>query len=158
MQVHVPSYSAFRSAAHAFHAQMIQALDALRQRSSPSEQQARWQLLEPALLDHMQLEEALLLPEFDLGLSDQAARIRQEHERIRRLAMHLSEVAPRACLDGALVAELLRLVRECAALEERVLYPWADLRLPQWKKATFVQRTEGVTRAGFGPGPSLAVS
>lgn len=150
MQDKTPSLSAFRSVAHGVHAQLTQGLDDLSQSRSATEQRATWRLLELSLLDHMRLEAELLLPEFELALGSDAARIREEHERIRQLAIRLDDTPTPACLDSALVAKLLQLITDCAAREERVLYPWAELCLPRRKKGDFLQRAQALARPAFG--------
>jgi hypothetical protein len=158
MQDKTPIRSAFRSVADLGHAQLIQGLDDLSHSSRANEQRAMWRLLEPALLEHMRLESELLLPEFELVLGGDAARIREEHERIRQLAIRLNDTPPRACLDRASVAELRRLITDCAALEERVLYAWAELCLPQRKKGDFLQRAQALARPTFGAAQPHAAS
>lgn len=151
MQTHTPSLSAFRQVAHAAHARLVEGLYDLAHSAGAQEQRAAWQVLEAVLLDHLRWEGELLLPEFALVCSDEAVRIREEHQRICQLVARLSERSPRAWLDLALLTELRRRVSECGALEERLLYPWAEQCLQPRKKGEFQQRSQ--VHALLGPAP-----
>lgn len=144
---HANATSAFRTVAHAVHTQLIQDLRTLTQRARATERgRSAWQALEAALLAHLRLESELLLPDLDLVRGNEASRIREEHERIRQLVVHLNQDS--STVDAEALTGLCDRVEDCVALEERMLYPWADLYLPQRKRAEFIRRSPQSAGAG----------
>lgn len=134
--------SAFRTVAQTIHAGLIQRLFQFTQNAQVVRDEAAWDALEAAVLGHLRLEGELLLPDFGLAADSEAARIREEHEGIRQVVVVLSGACPDAPFEVGALTELRRRLQACAALEERTLYPWADLYLRRRKKGEFVQRSQ----------------
>jgi hypothetical protein len=141
------SQSAFRSLAHATHAQLGQGLSEVARTQGARAQWAAWLTLEGLLLSHLRAEEELLLPDFDLVLSGEAAHLREEHQRIRELMVQAGTTLCDTRIDATLLVDLGKRISRCAAHEERVLYPWAERYLRPRKKGEFVQRSTSLLSA-----------
>lgn len=90
---------------------------------------AAYRAFEKQILDHMQAEEDLVLPAYGAACPDEAAAIRATHETLRRQM-------ERTALDVELHAVRLQAIRtllealdEHAQLEDRTMYPWAQVHL-----------------------------
>jgi hypothetical protein len=149
MNEHRFSHSLFRSGAHAVHARLFDALSQLAHTESATEQGKAWQALEASLLAHLRDEEDLVLPDFGLLHSDDAAHVRGQHERIRQCVARMSVTASAGGLDLNTLDELSALLRDCARFEERLLYPWAERQLRASKKGEFLQRAGTTTTHGI---------
>ena len=100
----------------------------------------RWRTFEQEVEDHFVAEEQLILPGFGAAAPGSAAQILADHARIRQ---HLAELAIevdlhviRARTVHALVDEL----RDHAAREQELLYPWAMSHAPAAELSAVQQR------------------
>jgi iron-sulfur cluster repair protein YtfE (RIC family) len=94
----------------------------------------QYRVLEHALLEHFDVEEAVLLPDFAAYDPEGARTIRDEHEAIREL---LLQVAVDVELHAARLERLQRLIEMLhahAAREDAVMYPWAQVHLSRSAK------------------------
>ncbi|HEY4175477.1 MAG TPA: hemerythrin domain-containing protein [Kofleriaceae bacterium] len=85
---------------------------------------------EQHVLEHMRAEEEAVLPYFEKEHAQEAAEIRAAHEKLRR---RLESTACDLELHSARIDNLRELVtelRQHAAEEDRVMYPWAQVHLP----------------------------
>jgi hypothetical protein len=140
MHEDLSSHSLFRSSASIAHARLLDALTELAQMERATQQTKAWQALETRLLAHMRAEEDLMLPDFGLMHSDDAAHVRGAHERIRQCIVQVQDTASTRGLDPRALDELGTLLRTCAAFEERLLYPWAERQLRPSKRGEFLLR------------------
>ena len=95
---------------------------------------AEWEIFEPALRAHMELEETQVFPSFREVDPDEAEHLQWEHELLRsRLDVLGVNVELHAVtkLDAEELIERLRMHR---VREERLLYPWVDAKFdePIW--------------------------
>lgn len=87
---------------------------------------AEWEIFEPSLRAHMELEEARVFPAFREVDPEVAAELLAEHDALRErldvmgVNVELHAVTP---IDASELVEQLRAHR---AREERLLYPWID--------------------------------
>ena len=134
------SFSLFRSRAHAIHARLIAAIADLVHTRNASRQRDAWRTLEASLLAHLGTEADLMLPDFGLLHADEAAHVRGNHELIRQSIARVHATSTAGGLDPLALGELDTLLRDCAAFEERQLYPWAERQLRASKKGEFLHR------------------
>lgn len=104
---------------------------------------ARYRALEHALLAHMNAEEELLLPAYALQFPDDAAAIRAAHEALRHDLYRLGVDVELRCLRLGAIDRMIATLRDHAAHEDRLLYPWARTFL---KQAGRRGRFERITR------------
>jgi hemerythrin-like domain-containing protein len=102
--------------------------------------QATWQQLDDDLRAHLRAEDELVLPTFELQAGVEAARIRAEHHQIRRELDELGRELAGREIDRRRAERFLQLLHEHLLREERVLYPWADSRLPRRMKSSVIAR------------------
>lgn len=84
-----------------------------------------WTELERALEDHMRGEEEQLLPIFRQVDPREAAAILDQHERLRRLLVHLGAAVDLHALDPKLADEFVAAMRDHARREDALFYRWA---------------------------------
>jgi hemerythrin-like domain-containing protein len=91
--------------------------------------QVEWSQFEGELLRHIELEEREVLSAFAKDAPEEAAALRQEHARLRGEALALGIRADLHHLRAEAVRLFIADLRNHAAHEERVLYPWAAARV-----------------------------
>jgi hemerythrin superfamily protein len=84
--------------------------------------------LEQRLMAHMEAEEQYLLPLVEGSHSDEAERTRLDHARIRQLVSELGLAIEIHAVREPQVTELVQLLREHAAREDRTIYTLAGDR------------------------------
>lgn len=102
-------------------------LDA-HQESNWTEVRRQWNRLEPALRDHMENEEAQLLPRFREFDSNEADALLADHDDFRRVLGILEAEIDLETASHDLVASLVDRLRAHASREERSFYPWIERR------------------------------
>ncbi len=90
-----------------------------------------WAVYEEALLVHLNAEEMLLLPGLAKHDAAFAARIRDEHTKIRALLAEIGVGLELHIVREERMLELAQYVRQHAKLEEQPLYTWADSAIPE---------------------------
>jgi hemerythrin-like domain-containing protein len=84
--------------------------------------------LEQRLMTHMEAEEQYLLPLVEVSHPGEADRTRLEHARIRQLVSELGLAIELHAVREPQIAELVQLLREHAAREDRTIYTFAGER------------------------------
>ena len=102
--------------------------------------QREWDDFERVLLGHLAWEEQSLLPRFGLAKPVEAVLIKQDHARIRALLTDLGLQLDLRSLRAERVDEFMALLRTHSALEERVLYRWAETGVPAHEHEGFLTR------------------
>ncbi|MFT3776522.1 MAG: hemerythrin domain-containing protein [Minicystis sp.] len=102
-----------------------------------------WSRFERGLVAHLDAEEDEMLPILDLEDAEEAARVRREHQRIRKLLAELGIQLEIHILREDTVRAFLDFLRTHAAREEETLYRWADRALPEAPKTSILQRVRG---------------
>lgn len=120
-------------------ARFRQALSALR-RGDSGDVRARWLALERALGAHMRAEEQHVLPAFEKRFPHDAARIRREHQEIRRSLEQLGVELDLHALREQAASDFLDLLGEHAAHEQSVLYAWAQVQLSEHDRRSVLGR------------------
>jgi hemerythrin-like domain-containing protein len=86
--------------------------------------------LERAVSDHLDCEDARLLPRFADVDPEEAAGLREEHMRIRRRLMDLGIALELHTLRAGMIDDFIDLLYRHAVREERALYAWTERALP----------------------------
>ncbi len=100
----------------------------------PPATQEAWRTFENALLAHLDAEEAQLFPEFVASHPVDATQLLAEHAHMRKRLEELGLATALHTLRAEDFAEFLEELQHHAAHEDRVLYPWAALTLPEREK------------------------
>ena len=98
-----------------------------------------WTEFESGLLAHLDAEEQYLLPHFEKTDPDVAGTVRADHERIRKAIAGLGVSTDLHLLRLDVAEELIRTLREHAALETRSLYAWAERSVEEEDKAVILE-------------------
>ncbi len=114
------------------HLELEAAFDALlrdRAAEDPHLLATRWRVLDAAIRDHMDAEEDLIIPGYQLTAPEEGDELRTEHARIREC---LDEVFDSRIhvIRRQRLRHLLELLRAHAAREDASMYPWAERNLP----------------------------
>lgn len=88
--------------------------------------QAEWSVFEPALRDHIDREERLAMPAFRAVDPDEAAFLSADHARIIARLSTLGVAIDLHAVPLADAEDFIAHLREHAAREEILLYPWMD--------------------------------
>lgn len=105
---------------------MMRDVAAATETSDRATVQSSWSRFEPALLHHMDWEEAALLPGFERAHPIDAARFRADHARLRE---QLTDIGIRIDLRSARAEDIeafLAALRAHSEAENRLVYAWAD--------------------------------
>jgi hypothetical protein len=108
----------------------LEAMKAAVVRDDPRALSVAWTRFERDLGDHMRFEETELLWRFAGFDPEEAAALRAEHDRIRKLVAELGISADLHTLRVGVADQLLEELRAHARREEKTLYRWAAERLP----------------------------
>ena len=84
-----------------------------------------WAHFEARLRDHLDTEERSLFPVFGARHREEIESLRAQHQQIRRTLAELGIAAELHTIRKPAVDELIALLREHAALEDRSMYDWA---------------------------------
>ena len=136
-----------RLALLADHAQISALIERLLMRVRANEETEAlrvWQGLEPALLAHLDAEEAYVLPALDDTEHAECGRIRDEHAQIRRtvgelgmaLELHTARAEPIVAFCAFLGAHAER--------EDSLLYPSAERHMPVVVARSLVSRLRAI--------------
>lgn len=85
---------------------------------------------ERAILEHVQAEEEVILPAYELFNPKDAAVIRADHARIRDQLTTAAIETELHKMRAARLTKLIETLRAHAAHEDRHMYPWAQVHLP----------------------------
>lgn len=91
---------------------------------------ARWRVIDVALRDHLEAEEDLIIPAYQLTSPEEADELRTEHARIRELLSEIDLDGRRHVLQPQRIRELIDLLRTHSKREDASMYPWAERNLP----------------------------
>jgi hypothetical protein len=115
------------------HAELLAAFDALLRASSgdtPHELSSRWGVLDAALRDHMEAEEDLIIPAFQLTAPEEGDELRTEHAVLRKMLDEIGRDVREQGIHTGRLRRLVELLRAHAAREDAEMYPWAEHHLP----------------------------
>jgi len=90
----------------------------------------QYRILERAMLEHLEFEEAAILPDYAVAHPADAAAIRDDHAAIRNLLFHMGVEVELHVIRLDTLLHLLDTLRAHAAREETAMYPWAQVHLP----------------------------
>lgn len=117
-------------------------LNAAEGADQPTLQQV-WTEFESGLLAHLDAEEQYLLPHFEKTDPGVARTVRADHERIREAIAALGVSTDLHLLRLDVAEELIRTLREHAALETRSLYAWAERSVEEKDRAAILEALGG---------------
>ena len=122
----VPPGFALLRAEHARLESVYDSLQAAYRHGDWPDVQATWQVFEPALRAHMDLEERLAFPAFRATSPADASALLAEHAELRTLLDTLAIHIELHAVPLADAEELIRRLRAHGHHEELVLYPWVE--------------------------------
>lgn len=141
------------------HQRIVEACRALRASARAQHPPAlidRYLVLERAVLEHLEAEEAVLLPGYAAYAPEDACSIHEEHAEIRRLLLEIAvevglEVVRFDTLEG-----LIDRLQAHAAHEGAAMYPWAQVHLtPSMQRRLFLRLVRSLRElAGIRPLPA----
>lgn len=114
------------------HLELEAACEELLDARSPDEPQAvaaRWRVLEAALREHLDAEEELVIPAYQLSAPEEGGELRTEHARIRDLLDEIEQDVRHQSLRADHIRALLDLLRAHSAREDASIYPWVERNL-----------------------------
>jgi hypothetical protein len=117
----------------------------------------RFRDLEHAVLLHMRVEEQELLPRYAEVAPADAALILAAHEEIRGQLYRLGVETELHCIRLESIDALIAMLREHAAHEDRVVYPWAEQNLSLGSRRSLFQSV-GRSLRRLGKHPASAVA
>ena len=91
---------------------------------------AHWRVLDAALREHLDAEEDLIVPAYQLTAPEEAVELRCEHARIRKLLDEIELDVRQRVLPTRRLRDLVELLRAHAEREDASMYPWAERNLP----------------------------
>ncbi len=106
------------------------ALLARAEANQPLEVVSEYRRLERALLDHFEMEERVMLPEYAEYAPRDAHAIRGEHATIRRLLFRVGLEVELHALRPETLNYLIEMLRAHAAREDAGMYAWAAAKVP----------------------------
>ncbi len=104
----------------------------------------RWAAYEDGILAHLDAEEMFLLPGLKAHDPACAARISEDHAKIRELLAEIGVGLDLHIVREDQVRELALFLRAHAKMEEVPLYTWADTNLPTGRLASLMRRLNAV--------------
>jgi hypothetical protein len=116
----------------------------------------QYRFLERSVLDHLEAEEKVILPDYAAHAPEDAYAIYQEHAAIRILLFQIGVEVELHVVRLEALEQLIATLHAHAAREDASMYPWAQVHLPlSMKRRLFVQigRSLRVLHA-TGPGGS----
>lgn len=105
----------------------------------PEAIRAAWQRVDRQLRAHLQAEEDCVLRSFEQHFPHEAMRVRKEHAQIRGMLDALEVDLDLHALSKARAAEFVELLRDHAAYEERVFYPWAQAHVTGGARRSLIE-------------------
>jgi hypothetical protein len=108
---------------------------------------SRYRNLEHAVLEHVKIEEDLILPAYARHAPADAAVIRVAHEELRRQLYRLGIDAELRMLRLEAIDRLIATLREQAAYAALRMYPWAQAVLTPVSKRELFKRISRSLRA-----------
>jgi hypothetical protein len=134
--------SEFMMQARAAHARLSSALSNLLEARRVNDRLCRqWAQFEADLLNQLRAEEELLLPGFDLAHHADAARVRNEHNELRRLLIAIEQALGACKLDEQALSSLETLLSRNRSFQEGSLFAWSQQCLRPRTRGEFQART-----------------
>ncbi len=90
----------------------------------------RWRMLDDALRDHMEAEEDLIIPAYQLTDPEEGDQLRTEHAKIRALLDEIGIDVRQHGVHAKRLRQLVELLRVHSEREEAAMYAWAERNLP----------------------------
>lgn len=135
--------SELRETLEATHSRLDHEFETLLARCTMGEPEgvrAAFDVLDCELRTHMNMEEELMFPLFELEANSDAAALRAEHNRIRSRLDQLGVDLDLHSLSKGCVEAFIALLRQHAQREGLFLYPWLDSRLLKRSRARILDR------------------
>ncbi len=107
----------------------------------------KWGTFERELTEHMALEEQMLFPRFGELEPAAAARLRAEHEELRRDLADLGAAVDLHGISEAAAKAFFDRLRAHAAREDALLYRWADRQVRD--RRSLIERLRRISRHGL---------
>jgi len=114
------------------HQRIVEACRALRASARAGHPPAlidRYQVLERAVLEHLEAEEAVLLPGYTAHAPEDARAIREDHAEIRKLLLEIGAEVGLAVVRFDTLEDLIDRMQAHAAREGASMYSWAQVHL-----------------------------
>jgi len=125
------------------HRQIEEACSALRacaQVNGPRALVEQYRAFEQAVLDHLEAEETVILPDYAADHQEDAYAIREEHAEIRTLLFRIGVEVELHLVRLETLQGLIDMLHAHAAREDASMYPWAQVHLPlSTKRRLFVR-------------------
>jgi hypothetical protein len=106
----------------------------------PQELVAAYRRFEREMLDHLDIEEKMLLPGYAAYAPDDAHKLLEEHGELRQLLYRLAIDVELHTVRAQSVNKLVARLREHAAHEDEGLYTWAAAHLPAGTVTQLIER------------------
>ena len=119
----------------------------------PRELLSRFRELEHILLDHLEVEEVVILPDYSAFAPQDARAIREEHAHIRRMLLRIGLDIELHHVRAQAIRDLVDTLRAHAAHEDGKMYEWADTHLATSTKHARLARVAWSLRALVGGEP-----
>lgn len=100
----------------------------------------QYRVFERAVLEHLEAEEVMILPDYAAHDPADAHAIRDEHGEIRKLLFQIGVEVELHIVRLETLQGLIDTLHVHAAREEASMYPWAQIHLPlETKRSLFVR-------------------
>jgi hypothetical protein len=100
----------------------------------------QYRALERAVLEHLEAEESVILPDYAAHDPEAASAIRDEHAAIRKLLFRIGVEVELHVVRLETLQRLIDTLHAHAAREDVSMYPWAQVHLPlSAKRRLFVR-------------------
>ena len=100
----------------------------------------QYRVFERAVLEHLDAEETVILPDYTLYAPGAARELADQHAAIRQLLFRVGVEVELHIVRLETLRSLIALLHEHAAREDVTLYPWAQVHLPlSAKRRLFVR-------------------
>jgi hemerythrin-like domain-containing protein len=106
---------------------------------------ASFRAFERALVEHLDAEEALLLPAYARYDPEEAHAVRAQHQELRQMLLQLGVQVELHAVRTAEIERFIQALRAHAAYEDAGLYPWAQQSLPSEMNGVITRRAAGRT-------------
>lgn len=116
------------------------ALRACAQADEPRALVEQYRVFEQAVLDHLEAEETMILPDYAADHPEDAYAIREGHAEIRTLLFRIGVEVELHIVRLETLQGLIDKLHAHAAREDGSMYPWAQVHLPlSTKRRLFVR-------------------
>jgi hypothetical protein len=101
---------------------------------------AEFRIFERQLIEHMTVEEELVLPAFAAIAAEEAAAILEAHRALRKQLERTAVDVELHSIRIASIRTLLAALDASAEHEDRTMYPWAQMYLPKAARDVIAER------------------